>query len=285
MACRPLLFLLAALSLTGCIGKALTPEPDSTTDTVVRRAVTLLGQGDLAALQQLSREDVRAKLTQPLVDELRVRLGDDVKLECVSYRKTTMYALSQRNSPPKNFVGAEYQLQSSLGFSLLQVQLEGTEAALEIVRLHLQPLPGDLEELNAWRFSGKPLRNYVVLGVGLLNLALIGYALYRCARSRVRRKWLWMLFVASAVGQLAVNWTNGELGFRMFHLQLFGLGATKVGSHAPWIFAVGFPLGALLFLWRQRRMKQQPEAGVNLVGDAPPAPAVEPVEQTKVPPA
>lgn len=278
----PLLPLLAALSLVGCIGTVPTPEPDATTDALVRRAVALLGQGNLAGLQQLSREDARATLTQPLVDELRVRLGDDVQLQCVGFRKTTMYALSERGRPPKTFVGAEYQLHSSMGFSLLQVQLEGPEAALEVVRLHLQPLPGDLEELNAWRFSGKPLRNYVVLGLGLISFACTGYALYRCARARVRRKWLWMLFVVSAVGQVSLVWTTGELGFRVFHLQIFGLGATKVGSHAPWVFAVGFPLGALIFLWKLRRMKQQPEVAAELAAGAMP---VEAEGQREVPPA
>lgn len=266
----PLLFLLAVLASAGCIGKGLTPEPDATTHALVRRTVALLGQGDLEALRQLSRQDVRASLTQPLLDELRVRLGDDVELECVGYRKNTMYALSQRDRPPKTFVWADYQLRSSTGYSLLQVQLEGTEVALEIVRFNLQNLPGNLAELNAWRFSGKPLQNYLVLGSGLLSLACIGYALYRCARSQVRRKWLWMLFVVSALGQVSVVWTNGEVDFRVLHLQFFGLAATKASSHAPWVFAAGFPLGALLLLRKLRRMKQQTEAAAPLVPDVSP---------------
>ena len=116
------------------------------------------------------------------------------------------------------------------------------------------------------RIGGKPQQNYVVFAMALTFPLLILYALYRCIRAPVRRKKRWLLFIAFGVGTVTLNWTTGEVGYAMFNARLLGMGFTKQNEYAPWMFAVALPLGAILFLLKQREGARPLEAA------APPEP-------------
>jgi hypothetical protein len=254
---------LAALLSLACGSRTL-PVADAETDALARRAIDLVKAGDVEAFRKLMQPEVRDTATQPLLDELRVRMGEDVTLKAVSYRWSAVRMFKEPGSPTQRFVAAEYQLQSSAGYSLLRFGLKGREGAMAISDFHVQSLPGDLAVLNAWSFD-RPLRGYAFLALALAVAALVLYALYRCARSRVPRKKRWLLFIALGVGAVSLNWTNGALNFRVLHLHLLGASLIKQGPYGPWMVSVGFPLGALLFLVKLRRMRQQAEQEARLV--------------------
>jgi hypothetical protein len=260
--CWPIV--LAALLSLAC-GMSALPQVDAETDALARRAIDLVKAGDVEAFRKLMQPEVRETATQDRMDELRVRLGDDIALKNVSYRWTKFRKLNDSNSPTQVFVAAEYQLHSSTGYALLRFGLKGTEGALAISDFNVQPLPGDLEVLNAWRFDGKPLRNYVVLALALAVPAFILCVLYRCVRTRMPRKKRWLLFIALGFGAVSLNWTSGELDYQVLTFKLLGASVMRQGAYGPWFVGVSFPLGALLFLLKLRRMRQQAEQEARLV--------------------
>ena len=67
------------------------------------------------------------------------------------------------------------------------------------------------------------------------------------------RKWPWVLFILFGIGSLAVNWTTGETQVSALALRLFSISISGA-LYGPWVLAVSFPLGALVFLFRRKAL-------------------------------
>jgi hypothetical protein len=70
----------------------------------------------------------------------------------------------------------------------------------------------------------------------------------------VKRRWLWILFILAGVEKLAVNWSTGQLTFGIIAINIPCFQAMR-SPYGPWTIGAFFPLGAVLFLERQRKMK------------------------------
>lgn len=79
--------------------------------------------------------------------------------------------------------------------------------------------------------------------------------LIQCVRTRVKRKWLWIPFILIGIGSVQRNWTMGQLGLQPLSLHIPGAALTRGGLYAPWILSVSFPLGAVLFQRKRRKLK------------------------------
>jgi hypothetical protein len=65
---------------------------------------------------------------------------------------------------------------------------------------------------------------------------------------------LWIIFILIGLAKLNLDWTTGQMGFRLIAFQIPGAGISKMGLYAPWILSVSVPLGAILFLiWKLQR--------------------------------
>jgi hypothetical protein len=55
------------------------------------------------------------------------------------------------------------------------------------------------------------------------------------------------------IGKLSVNWTTGACIFSPFSIQLFGFGMS-CEEYSPWIISFSLPLGAILFIIKQKQL-------------------------------
>jgi hypothetical protein len=68
------------------------------------------------------------------------------------------------------------------------------------------------------------------------------------------------LFILFGVGNFALDWTTGEWQFAPLHVHLLSA-SVSANLYGPWVLSVSVPLGALLFLWRRRRLSApEPQA-------------------------
>lgn len=141
------------------------------------------------------------------------------------------------------------------GRILGSVQLRKKDGVTRLIGMTVQPQAASLEELNRFTLEGKGVLHWVVLVLMVLVPLFIVFTLVLCWRTpMVKRKWLWMLFIALGVSQLTLNWSTGAYGYQLLHVMLLGAGFLKAGPYAPWLFSVGFPLGAVVFLMRRRSL-------------------------------
>ncbi|MEI7037627.1 hypothetical protein WAT24_12735 [Fulvimonas yonginensis] len=146
---------------------------------------------------------------------------------------------------------------------LINVAVQRKDGAATIVGFHVQQLTSSLEEANRFRLAGKSPLHYLVLTGAVLVPLLCLFALVACIRTPLpHRKWLWILFILLGVCSLSINWTTGEWRFLPVSFQLFGAAAFQP-AYGPWTVSVSLPLGAIWFLARRKRFREQAgEAGV-----------------------
>jgi hypothetical protein len=75
-------------------------------------------------------------------------------------------------------------------------------------------------------------------------------------------EWLWMIFILIGIGRFPVNWTTGQWTFSPFYFLLFGAGSFAQ-PYSAWLVSVAVPLGAILFLFRRKRLAVPVESQTN----------------------
>lgn len=158
-------------------------------------------------------------------------------------------------------VSLTYELHLSNGWFAGTVVILEKGGSRKITSATFSQNPSSLAELNAFTAAVFGLRHLLFL-VGCAGAPLLSvWALVRCIRSRVRRKWLWIIFIILGVVTFRLNWTTGQMSVQFLSVQLFGFGVLRMGVVGPWILSFALPLGAVVFLNRRKAltMKTPPE--------------------------
>jgi hypothetical protein len=141
---------------------------------------------------------------------------------------------------------------------LTTVQIRRSTAPV-IVGFHAAALTRSLEETHRFTFAGKPVWNDFMLALTLACGCVVLYAFVLCIRTRLRKKWLWLLFTLLGVGRLSFNWTTSHFDFRLFWVAVPPANASHV-AYAPWYLFASVPLGAVIFLAKRKDLQLQTEA-------------------------
>ena len=148
-----------------------------------------------------------------------------------------------------------YEYQYPNKWLLFNVATQKKGKIFTIIGFRLTPISDSLENLNRFTLHGKSPMQYLVLMWGCLTVLFILCALVLCVRTRIeKRKWLWILFILFGMGEVLVNWTTGQWSFSPLSFELFGFSGFS-NVYGPWIIKVSFPLGALIFLLRRRKLE------------------------------
>jgi hypothetical protein len=146
----------------------------------------------------------------------------------------------------------EYQFPSK--WLLVDVTTKKMGGVATLVGFHVTPLSDSLENQNRFTLAGKGIVQYSVLALAVSSLAFSLYVLVLCLRMKgVTRKWLWAPFILVGAEKLAVNWTTGQLSFGVLAVQI-PCGTASHALYGPWTVGVFLPIGAIVFLNRQRKM-------------------------------
>jgi hypothetical protein len=147
----------------------------------------------------------------------------------------------------------EYQFPSK--WLLVEVTTQKKGEASTVVGFHITPQSDSLENLNRFTLVGKSAIQYLILTLAVGSLTFSFYVLILCIRTKgVNRKWLWMLFILVGVEKVAINWKTGQLTFGVIAINIPSATAGHP-LYGPWTVSVFLPLGAILFLNRQRTIK------------------------------
>lgn len=141
-----------------------------------------------------------------------------------------------------------YQFQFANEWVLANVTIDTVDDFKRIVGIHIQSLSESLEETNDFTFGGKSARHYIFYTLAILIPLFIIGSLVLCLFTKMRKKWLWAIFIIFGFVTVSLNWTTGQIDFYLLSFQILGASKLKYGTYAPWILSVSFPLGAVLFL-------------------------------------
>jgi hypothetical protein len=247
------LLFFVGLLLAGCDYKTLlqkiVPKED---DTFARRFLNAVRTGDYTAANQMLMPSLRDAKSESGLREINHVLthGEPVSVDIIGCNLFAN-ASSQGTTRTTNL---SYQVHFPGAWAAGNIAVGHQGAATAIVDSHFQSIPDSLEVLNRFTFAGKSVGHFLVFVLCLAVPLLILAALIVCIRSRIRRKWLWIIFILVGFVQFQFNWASGQVGVRPISFLLFGASAFRSSPYAPWILGFAVPVGAMIFLLSRRRL-------------------------------
>jgi hypothetical protein len=150
----------------------------------------------------------------------------------------------------------EYKLNDH-SYQIISVLLDTSSKPSTLLGCHLTK--SKVSAMDAFSFSlkNKPPINHIIFVLAILIPLFSLFALVQCIRTKVRRKWLWILFILFSFGSISLNWNTSDLHFTLIQFQLFGAGCGQ-GMGGPWMLSIGFPLGAIWFLVKRKALTLAP---------------------------
>jgi hypothetical protein len=244
---------LMALLLAGCDPKALlnkfVPKDD---DAFARHFLDVVRAGDYAAADHMLDASLRDENPASGLHDLNGVLahGEPLSVEVIGFNVFTN-ASAKDTARTTNL---SYQIRFPDSWAVGYVAVAHPAGAASILGARFQPIPDSLEVLNGFTFKGKSIIHYLVFAACIVVPALILVALVVCIRSRIRRKWLWIVFILLGFAQSRFNWTTGHFEVQPISFVLFGVSAFRPSLYAPWILGFGIPVGAMAFLASRRKL-------------------------------
>lgn len=170
----------------------------------------------------------------------------------------TLVGAHQFSSPGSTSKNITFEYNFGGKWLLINVATKETNGTTTLVGLNVNPIAQSLEEHNRFTLSGKSAKHFAVLGAAVVAALFSLYALVVCIRTKLPgRKWPWILFILLGIGKVGLNWTTGEVLFAPLSVQLFSAGAAAA-LYGPWVVSFSLPLGAAIFLIRQRSPNEKP---------------------------
>jgi hypothetical protein len=238
------LFLVACFDQKALLQRFI-PKDD---DTFARHFVEMVRKGDYVAAQQTLDSTVRSDETIKGLQTLHEIFahGEPLAFDTIGCDIVTSQGTRRTN--------LNYQIHFPDSWVVGNVYLERKSDSIHILSSRFQPIADSLEVLNRFSLRGKQPFQYVVLAACIIIPLFILYTLVVCIRSRVRRKWLWIIFILIGFFQLRVDWTSGRFDLQPLSFALFGASALRASPYAPWVLGCAVPIGAIIFLARRRKL-------------------------------
>jgi len=235
--------------------KKIVPEE---TNKFARTYIDILRKGDIEKAEELLDPQVMNFRTQSDLQQCidYLNKGEPIAIELVGVN------IRRINGIKRYYLSYQLQFQNTLLLAnFTVVEMSGSN---QIFSYHVSTLSKSLEEINAFTFSGKSFRHYIVLLVAAGTPIFIIYTIVLCVRTKMKRKWLWIIFMLFGVGNYSLYWTSGNMVFQPFTIMLFSAGFSKSGFYGPWIFTISVPIGALVFILMRRKIKKSESVDVSV---------------------
>lgn len=233
-----------------------TPEAQFLSSIVERVASRDFDSIEAQLHPSVSREEARAFI-QRVADVLPQE--PVTKVEAAGWTKTF-----NSGDAPTVVVAAQYTFGDSF-WLVATAQLIGAPNEYRIAAFNVQTINAPLEKTNAFTLDGKGVGHYLFLLAAVAAFAVSVLALVRCARMKgLRRKWLWLAFIAVGVVAFSMNWTTGVAQVRPLAINVMSAAVVRDGWLGPWMVTFCIPIGAIWFLLRYRNAGRRPSQNVEM---------------------
>jgi hypothetical protein len=230
------------------VEKIATPEGDARARAVLRSFVA--GERD-SVLAHARFGDDSAAIATGLAQLDSVLLGRRVD-------SVVLMGANRFSSSASTRLTLSYEMHSERGWLAAAVTTLDSAGSWALLGVNAETLRGELRDVNAFDMSGRGLTQWAGLAlVGLCAIFTLGVAVFLATRSRYPKRWRWVLASLVGVGAVSINWTTGDVGSRLFTVQLLAASAVRPSEFAPWILSFSFPVGAIVALDRYRRWRER----------------------------
>lgn len=104
--------------------------------------------------------------------------------------------------------------------------------------------------------ENKSFLHYMFLFFAIIIPIFIIITLIFAIKSKLNRKWLWIIGILFGLIKFSINWDSGISDIDIINFQIFSAGFSRTGIASPWIVSFSIPVFAILFWYiRQKNLK------------------------------
>jgi hypothetical protein len=228
-------------------------------DTFARKFIDLVCQGRYEQADAMMDPAFAARVGPNGLVQARHYFLDDgnpISFQTIGWNVTYVRPFDQSKPTVRN-MNLDYQLHFHDSWVLVNLVLTSTGRGNHVTAVNFQPLSDSVEVLNRFTFTGKTAGQYLFFAVCVLLPIFMVTTAVICFFSRVRFRWLWIVFILLAFGQFQLDWSTGGLSFQAMALSLLGSGYWRPGLYGTYFLKFGVPIGAIFFLilrpWLRRK--------------------------------
>ena len=265
--------ILACLTFTACsVSKMAAKILPDTVETQMESIIDALERHDLDFIKSHGSDDFKAlenidESMQAIFDYIYPGEAQESKL----VNAQTHFSKSIGATGVTTYTGQYERIyaKGTIVYSLVLEKVDGEECCA-VRNINVNKFAVSPSQTSKFSLKDKGLKHYIFLFFAVLVPLFIIVTLIKCIRTKgINRKWLWVLFIVFGIYGITLNWTSGDLTlsfisktdnglkFSFLDLTLLGASATKSSYLSPWLVKVGFPLGAVLFRFRLRKMERE----------------------------
>jgi hypothetical protein len=257
LAVMAVVIILAGVALTDVGERAvfnlLIPKQPSA---VALHYLDLLASGDVDA--------VYAKLDPANINNQTRNALEQLSREFPKERRlrTDVVAATSTKTAGATFNSITFQFEYPHKWLLANLYYRDINATIDVIGIHLQPIPNDLAYTNRFTLVGKGPIQYITLALTVVVVLFNLWTLLTVAEMPIAdRKWLWIVLALIGFGVFQLNWTSGQHAFTA-NVQALGGSIQRSSPYYPWIFGVSFPFAIIFWLrlpWIRRHIAAHPE--------------------------
>jgi len=227
-------------------------------DAFARRFVEAVSNKRYEEAKAMLTPDIRSSADsdlprmQPFVDH-----GQPQSFESIAC--TINYNATSGGKPNKK-VELTYQLHFTDAWALVDIIVQSSSDGRYVGGAHFYSLPDSLAVLNRFTFENKTAIHYVFFAGCILVPLFIIVTVIICIWSRIRRRWLWVIFILFGLMQFQLNWTSGQISVQPISFVLLGASYFRPGLYGPFTLSVGLPAGAIIFLLLKSKLRRKDQS-------------------------
>jgi hypothetical protein len=253
---------LLIIGLTGCIPKIdFTKIVPYDVDKFATGFISEIYKGNIDScltmvLPEMNNDNGKQFLTNTYTNIQSISIDS---FNIINARKTSIYG----DNGFTNY-GIEYEYKAGDQFIYFTFGIREQSGKLTVTSFDGTITDDSLATLHAFDIKDKGFLHFLFLYLAILIPIFIIVTLIFAIRTKLTKKWLWIIGILFGFLKFSINWTTGQVGFSLINISILGAGFSKSGVIAPWIISFSFPIVAVLFWYKRYCDKKEAEAQIQL---------------------
>lgn len=173
----------------------------------------------------------------------------------INARKTTMLGENGFSN-----YGIDYEYKVGSKFLYFTFGIREQNGKLIITAFDGRMMDDSLSKVHAFTLKDKGLLHYLFLFFAILIPIFIIITLIVAIKTKLSKKWLWIIGILFGFIKFSINWTTGQVGFSLINISILGAGFSKSGNIVPWMLSFSLPIVAIIFWYKRYWDKREAEA-------------------------
>ena len=216
---------------------------------IAKTYLSIIRSGNIVKLDSIMVPYQKAKIDSSLLLSV-----DSILVPSEMPKNISMVGSNYISFPDSDITSITYEYEFKNSYALAKITTVTKDSTTLLAGFYVWPMKESLAKNNTFSLIGKSFYHYLFLLLAIVSLLFILYTLIICAKSKINKKWLWIIFILIGLGKFGIVWSSGQVFFTLFSFQILGFGIAKSGMYASWIVSFSFPLGAILFLIRKNKL-------------------------------